>query len=158
MDGTSCIAFKAGLLAKLKARPGLAGVKVGYQPPEAKADLKGDTAYDAVWFGPANGSDDVFALGTPLHLDEAYTVEVVIQVMRPRSGGTQQVADARAAAILGEVLGTVASDPTCGVTGFDRCEVVELGWKHVVGRLETHPGHGSRFDVKLGVRARLTLT
>jgi len=158
MDGSTVAVFKAALLDNLQARPGLNGVKTGYQAPETKTDLAQDAALAAVWFGDADGTDDVVALGTPLWLDETYTVEVIVQVLRPRTDGSQQAVDAQAAAILGEVLGTVCTNPTLGITAFPRCEIVGLGWKHATGRLGTQPGHGSRFEVRLQVEARLTLT
>ena len=156
--GSTVVAYKEALLALLTTRTG-ATVNVGYQAPEDKADLQNTAGLqEAVWFEDADGTDDVVALGTPLILDETYTVKVVVQVLNPASDGTQRAVDARAVAILGEVIGLVSANPTLSVTAFARCETVSLGWKHVVGRLGTQPGHGSRFEISLGVEARLNLT
>lgn len=161
MDGTTLAAGKTALITALQARPGLAAVNVSRHIPVAAADLRNAAGdFDAVWLGDATGDDNVIILKSlPLEFDESWELDLAIQVLRPTSTGTQDIADARAVAILGEVLGTLATDPTLGLGAtFLRFEVIPTGWRHIAGSLPKGVGFGSRFELRLHADARLALT
>ncbi len=158
--GSSLLAVKSGLVAALQTRPMLAGVNVSYQAPVRKPDVQRAGVLDAVWFGDAEAAHTVQILrALPLEFDESYDLELFIQVLRVDSGGTQFAADNRANAVLGEVLGVLAADPTLGITTpFVRCEVTPTSWSHVTGVMPNGVGHGSRFELELHVESRLSLS
>lgn len=160
MDGSTLAAVKTALVTALKARPGLAAVNVSRHIPVAATDLRNAAGdFDAVWLGDATSDHNVVILKSlPLQFDETWELDVAIQVLRPTSAGTQEAADARAVAILGEVLGTVATNPTLGLSSFLRCELTPTGWRHVAGALPRDVGFGSRFELRLQVDARLALS
>lgn len=145
--GTSLIAFKQALRAALAARPGLAGVQVAYEYPVA-----GITGED-IWLGGAE-SDlriPVMRAGTK-KVDEDYTLTVFVQVLKTQGEG-QETADLRAVALLREVQQALAENPQI-TTEIMWAQVI--GWEHFVGPFESGgASRGSRFEVKVNVRARL---
>ena len=165
-EGSSVYAVKAALVTLLTARAGLSGVSISHQAPTKATDLKTTTGnFDAIWLGDADDSTNVVVFsGLPLRLDESYELDLMVQVLRPTTTGTQAVCDARASVLLGEVFGLLSSNPTLGLADgsgtpdFARCEAVPTGWRNVTGPLPGGTGFGSRFEVRLGVEAVLHLS
>lgn len=162
MTGTSLAVVKTAIVAVLEADSTLsaAGVKISYSTPVVPSDLKSiDGDYEAIWLGDTAATVDVPVLtaGT-LHSDENYRLDLVVQVLKPGSLGTQQAADERAAAIFGRVETVLANNVDASITDPARVEVLVAGWNHVTGILGNGQGHGSRFEVVLDVTARLTPT
>lgn len=165
-DGSTLYAVKAALVTQLALRAGLSGVSISHQAPTKATDLKTTTGdFDAIWLGDADDDTNVVVFsGLPLRLDESYELDLIVQVLRPTTEGTQAVCDARASSLLGEVFGLLASNPTLGLADgsgspdFPRCEVVPTGWRNITGPLPAGVGFGSRFEVRLGVEGRLSLS
>lgn len=160
MIGTSLAVVKAAIITALAADATLTsdGVKISYGAPVVPADLKStDGDYEAIWLGDTAATVDVPVLTAGhLHRDEDYQLTLVVQVLKPGSLGTQQAADERAAAIFGRAELVLANNPTASITDPARVEILVAGWDHVTGFLGNGQGHGSRFDVRLDVTARLT--
>ncbi len=159
---TGFSAIKSALVTQLAARPGLAGVEVAYEMPERANNVAGQSGnYDAVWFeGAPEGSFDntVFRAGGLL-IDETYVQDMVIQVLRPLSDGTQQVADERAQQILGEVFAELSAQAGwdkagLGLANLLRLVVTPASQEWVVGRIGGKPGHLSALVLGLEVEAR----
>ena len=160
MTGTSLATVKAAIFAVLAADATLSGdgVNISYGPPSLPTDLKStDGDFEAIWLADATATLTIPLLTAGhLHRDENYRLTLVVQVLKPGSLGTQQAADARAAAILGRVEYVLANNPTASLTDPARVEVIVAGWDHVTGALGNGQGNGSRFEVSLDVTARLT--
>lgn len=144
--GTTLVKFKKAMVTALKARPGMSDVEVSYGFAEDYIAEK------AVWFEGARSSDRIATLkaGTK-RVEENYNVNLVIQVLC-NEGETQDEADEHAAAILTEVQQCLAENPQL---------IPEIlwasleGWEHKIGSLPKGGGHGSGFNCRIGVRARL---
>lgn len=143
--GSSLVAFKRALRTSLQGRVGLAGVLVTYEPEPEQAE--------SIWFGNARTTDEripVMKAGTK-KVDERYLLDIHVQVIQA-DGQTQESADLRCVALFGELQQALAVDPQITAEVF----VVELdSWEHFVGELPSGRGHGSRFDARVRVHARL---
>ncbi len=145
--GTSLIAFKQALRTALAARAGLAGVQVAYEYPVA--NITGED----IWLGNAESDNriPVMRAGTK-KVDEDYTLTVFAQVLKTQGEG-QEAADLRAAAVLREVQQQLAESTQL------TAEVMwaqVIGWEHFVGPFESGgASRGSRFEIRVAVRARL---
>ncbi len=143
--GTSLVTFKRALRDNLRARPALAGVSVLY------ALTEDETAPEAIWFEKAETEE----LSIPslragkLHLQETYDLDVIVQVTLTE-GQSQEQADARAVEIFAELQQELAAAPQ---PDNDIQWAKPHEWKHVGGKLGT--GHGSRFEIKVRVHARM---
>lgn len=150
--GTSAVAVKQAMVTALRARPALATVMVLYAAddfPSGKDHLEAE----AIWFGNTTWNDYSIPLikaGTK-KVDEDYETEWFIQVLKD-DGSTQETADLRAKALLVEIQQALAEVP--GISA-------EIFWaqlrvqSHFTGQLASGPGHGSRFEGVINVRARL---
>lgn len=160
--GTSVVVACTALIDTLQADTTLAtdGVKISYDAPVLPTDLKTeDGAFEAIWLGDAEEDEDVPLLtGGHLHRDETIEQTLVVQVLKPGSGGTQRSADARAVEILTRVQDILANSVDLGVTDPARFEALITRWKLHRGYLGNGQGHGSRFDVNVQFTARLTPT
>lgn len=144
--GSTLVVIKKALRTALEARPGLAGVKVSYDPDLSEPE--------AIILGNARTIREedipVMKSGTA-KVDERYTLDVVIQV-RLEDGQDQEAADERAVAILAELQQVLAAAPQLVPEVF----TVQLdGWEHFVGAFPSGRGHGSRFETKVRAYARL---
>jgi len=145
--GTTLIAFKQALKAALEARPGLAGATVNYQYPST--NITGED----IWLDRAESDNriPVMRAGTK-KVDEDYTVTLFIQVLKTQGEG-QEAADLRALALLTEVQQLLAETPQL-TSDIQWAQVT--GWEHFVGPFEgKDSARGSRFEVRVAVRARL---
>ncbi|MEV0085258.1 hypothetical protein [Saccharopolyspora sp. NPDC050642] len=146
--GTTLPAVKRALLDALAARPGLSGVQVSYEMPQRAL------AGEAIWFDEDTETEagiPVMKAGTK-KVDETYALPVVVQVL-VTDGRDAEVADLRAAALLAELQQSLAENPQ--VT--PAIQWAELGgWSHHVGPIGDGSSRGSRFDVLVRVRARLS--
>lgn len=150
--GTSLVAVKQALVTALRARPALAGVMVLYGPddfPTGKDHLEAE----AIWLGNTTWNDFAIPLikaGTK-KVDEDFETEWFVQVLKD-DGSTQEAADVRARSLLAEVQQALAEAPDIAA---------EIFWaqlrvrSHFTGQFATGPGHGSRFEGVINVRARL---
>jgi len=150
--GTSLVAFKQAIVTALRARPGLAGVQVLYGPDDFPV---GDDHIEteSIWFGNANWLTFEIPLikaGTK-KVDETFELDWFIQVLKD-DGQTQEAADVRAKAILAEFQQALAENPQ--ITTEAMWALLRLQ-RHATGQLASGPGHGSRFEGVLEVRARL---
>lgn len=154
--GSSYSTAKAAIVQKLGRRGGLANVEIHYQAPVQASDAGGESG-DAIWLDDAVGDyENVVICGLPLRLEEIYALTLVIQVLRPSTDGTQQVADERVDAILYEVLSQLATDPTFGVTAFNYFQITRGAFTRTTGFLPTGGGHGARCELDLNVECRHT--
>lgn len=150
--GTSLVAVKQAMVTALRARPALSTVQVLYGPddfPSGKDHLESES----IWFGNTTWNDFAIPLikaGTK-KVDEDFEIEWFVQVLRD-DGSTQEAADLRAKALLAELQQALAEAPAISV---------EIFWaqlrvrEHFTGQLASGPGHGSRFEGVINVRARL---
>lgn len=150
--GTSLVAVKQAMVTALRARPALATVQVLYGAddfPPGKDHLESE----AIWFGNTTWNDFSIPLikaGTK-KVDEDYDTEWFVQVLKD-DGSTQEAADLRAKALLAELQQALAEAP--GISS-------EISWaqlrvrNHFTGQFVSGPGHGSRFEGVINVRARL---
>lgn len=163
-DGSSLATAKSRLEAVLEARAGLAGVPVTDGGPVSARDLQNDSgAYEAIWFGDSRTVQiEVPHTGLPVELDETYELDVVIQVLkRAEAADTQAAATARSVALLGEVIGALAADPSLGYTPTVALPILEAlpqTWEHKGGWLGKGDEHGSRFVLKVRIFSRLHIT
>ncbi|WP_017974366.1 hypothetical protein [Actinopolyspora halophila] len=144
--GTTLVAFKHALVDALRARGGLAGVQVEYAFPE---DALQD---EAIWVEGVDASMTlpVLRAGTK-PVDEDYTVTLAVQVLKSQ-GESQETADTRLLELFAEVQQCFAEQPQL----IPEIQwALPTGWKHILGVLPTGMGHGSRFDVRVRVKARL---
>lgn len=160
------------LVAKLQARTGLTGVSVRREPPRNQQDLvSSDGTPEVIFVGRVDPSGRVsqdvtdisadfpFAKAPPAIFDETYTLWVTVSVLKANSAGTQKAATDRAVVLLGEVLGTVAADPTLGFA--DSSDLSTFWCRgvtaiHNTGSLEQ--GNGAGFAVGLRFQCRLHLS
>lgn len=144
--GSTLVAFKKALVAALQSRPGLDGVRVTY---EFTQDYVADKA---IWLEGARSADRIPTMkpGTK-RVEENYTLTLVIQVLASE-GESQEAADEYALVLLSEVQQCLAENPQL---------IPEImwatvdGWEHRIGQLPKGDGHGSGFNVRINVRARL---
>jgi hypothetical protein len=148
--GTSLVPLKQALVALLAARPGLAAVQVSYDYPMPAPESK------AIWLAGAEAD-----LGTPVmragrvKMQEDYTVTLIAQVLMQQGEG-QEAADLAALVLLQEIQQELADHPQ------PTPEVMWAllkSWAHSVGPFGDASGgnvsRGSRFEIRIGVRARL---
>jgi hypothetical protein len=101
-------AFKAALLSRLQARPGLDGVQVTYGWPS------GAVKRESMMLGGANGSQEFRTIGATQRMEE-YALDVYITVIR-EGQARQQNADERALALMAELEADLRDDPTVNNT------------------------------------------
>lgn len=159
--GSSYGAVKRAIVERLSGRAGLGGVAVSYQAPVQADDITDSTgSSEAIFLDDAEGEhENVVVCSTPLQLEELYTIRVVIQVLAPRSLGTQEVADERVDALLLEFLTELANDPTWGLSGvhnFVYLHTTRTTFDRVTGFLPSGAGHGARAEMNLLVECRLS--
>lgn len=155
------------LVAALQARPGLSAVEVRREYPTADKDIKNPSGvYDAVWIGRESRQDitDIsvdwsFGSAAPHVSDETYTLWLTIQCLRNTSSGTQKIATDRAVDILGEVLATIAANPSLGfVDSSDLSTFWCRGMNNLLKTGQLDQGHGAGFEVGLRFQCRLHLS
>jgi len=148
MRGTSLIALRIGLLARLQDRPGLADVQVAYDKPAT------ELAPDALWFDDQAEGDNTLPhiQAGERDVDETYSLGMVVQVLC-QDGRDQQAADLRAVELLREVQKEVAETPRT----IDAIEWIELtAWAYIGGPIgENSTTRAARFGLTFTVRARL---
>lgn len=144
--GTTLVAFKQALVTALSARPRLAGVQISYGFPDT------EIWDESIWIEGARAELGIptMTVGTK-RVEENYSLTVACQVLRTQAEG-QDVADLRAAQLLVELQQALAEKPEL-IPEILWAEID--GWTHHVGALAKSDGHGSRFDVRVRVRARL---
>lgn len=148
--GTSLVPFKQALVAALGARAGLSGVQVAYEYPMPQPEPQ------AIWLAGAEADLAVpVARAGRRKVEETYTVTLVAQVLMQQGEG-QEAADLAALAILQEVQHELADNPQ---TTPEIMWAELRGWSHSVGPFGDASGgnvsRGSRFEIRVGVRARL---
>lgn len=162
MIGTSIVVAKSAIIAALQADATLtaAGVNVSYDAPVLPTDLKStDGDYEAIWLGGAAVSYAIPLLTAGhLHRDETIDQQVIVQVLKPGTGGTQTAADTRAAELLTRVADILANNVDLGVTDPARFEAVLTGANHAIGFIPNMQGFGTRFECTVQFTARLTPT
>lgn len=160
--GTSIVTACSALIAALQADATLsaAGVNISYDAPVVPEDLKStDGDYEAIWIGDAEETEEIPVLTAGhLHRDETIAQQLIIQVLKPTTDGTQLAADTRAAELLTRVQAILANNVDLGVTDPARFEAVLTRWRLHRGFLGNGQGHGARFEVTVQFTARLTPT
>lgn len=150
--GTSLVAFKQALVAALRARPGLATVQVLYGPddfPPGDDHVKNES----IWLGDTTWDEFFIPLiraGTK-KVEENFALQWFLQVIKD-DGSSQEAADIRAQALLVELQQVLAVNPQISTEIFWAQLQVQ---RHATGQLAAGPGHGSRFEGIIQVRARL---
>jgi hypothetical protein len=150
--GTSLVALKQAMVAALRARPGLAGIQILYAPDDFVAPDDHVEA-EAIWFGDTEWLESeipVMKSGTK-KVDETYGLSWTLQVVKD-DGSSQETADLRAKALLVELQQALAEAPDISAEVFWAFLKVR---RHLTGQMVTGPGHGSRFEGVIEVRARL---
>lgn len=158
MDGSALLRFKDALVGQMQGRVG----NITYQSPTQAADVQGpDGSGRTMWFKDEASADiEVVVLtGTPVQWDETFTATVVVQVVGQTSDDTQEQVDTEATAMLGELIGSCATDPTFGVA--DDTDIlfryaIPKAWRYVSGYLVSER-RACRFEVDIEVSSRLTL-
>jgi len=161
--GTTYSALKSLLVTRLKARIGLNGVTVRYQPPIDPLDVNALGSREAIWFGDADGLfDNVVFCDGGLRFDESLLLTTVIQVLGAESLDDQEQVDRRIEELLFEVLGELADDDfriavqddaTLGV--FDYIIVTPETQQWTVGRLpQSGKAHGAGIELGIRVESR----
>jgi hypothetical protein len=150
--GTSLIVVKQSLVTALRARAGLAGVQVLYASDDFPS---GDDHVEdeSIWLGDTEWLESeipVFNTGTK-KVDEVYELAWVVQVVKA-DGSTQEATDVRAKAILVELQQALAETPQLSVATFWALMRMR---RHATGQVLSGPGHGSRFEGVIEVKARL---
>lgn len=162
MIGTSVVTACSALITALQADATLTsdGVNVSYGAPVLPTDLKAaDGDYEAIWLGDASETEEIPLLTAGhLHRDETISQQLVIQVLKPTTTGTQLAADTRAVELLARVQDVLANNVDLGVVDPARFEAVLSGWRLVRGHLGNTSGHGARFEINVEFTARLTPT
>lgn len=160
MIGTSVVTVCSALIDTLAADATLAaaGVNVSYGAPVLPTDLRStDGDYEAIWLGDADETEEIPVLTAGhLHRDETIAQQLIVQVLKPTTSGTQVAADTRAVEILTRIQAVLANNVDLGVTDPARFEAVITRWKLVRGYLPNMQGHGARFEVTVEFTARLT--
>ncbi|SDP60742.1 hypothetical protein SAMN04487905_10624 [Actinopolyspora xinjiangensis] len=146
--GTTLPEVKRALVDALSARSGLSDVLVTYEYQQR------DASPDRIWFGEDSETEaeiPTMRAGTKT-VDETVTVPLVIQVLIT-DGRDAEAADLRASALMSEVQQQLAESPRI-IPGVQW--VVLTSWSHHVGPIGDTTSRGSRFDLSLQIRARLT--
>ncbi len=143
--GTSIPTVKGLLVDALSARTWPTGTVVGYEPPRfaehVEAGLNVFLLNDAV---DIDHDVDVFNGSNPVEFEETYELTVVVESVTDTDGGDQRDRDTEAAAMLAEVVDTVASDPTLGHTA--TAELPQIG-VHLAGGGSYEGGRGAGYLV-----------
>jgi hypothetical protein len=150
--GTSLVVLKQTVVTALRARPGLTGVQILYGPDDFVSPDDHVEA-EAIWFGDTEWLESeipVMKSGTK-KIDETYALRWTLQVVKD-DGSSQETADLRAKALLVELQQALAEAPDISAEVFWALLRVE---RHLTGQMVTGPGHGSRFEGVIEVRARL---
>ena len=162
MIGTSHVVACAALIGVLQADATLTadGVSVRDDAPILPADLQAtDGDYESIWLADANISYEIPILTAGhLHRDETIVQQLMIQVLKPTTAGTQTAARARAAELLARVHAILANNVDLGVTDPARFEAVLTSARWVPGYLGNGQGHGGRYECNIEFTARLTPT
>lgn len=153
---------KSALVTRLKTRAGtgLAGVNVSYQAPVKAPDVNARGSRESIFFDDATGTfDNVVLTAGDLRFDEEFVLTMVIQVLRPTSTGTQQVADERAQELLYEVFDELAGQDAWTLAEldlgvFDYFQVTPVTQEWETGFLPSGAGHAARCVIGLFVQAR----
>lgn len=159
----SLAVVKQAVLDVLTARPGLAGIPVSADLPRDTTQIQADDGrYESITIGAARAdSVEPPVLGTPVWLDEQYTLDLVVQVLkRNEDAGSQLEADTRLDEIRYEVFGAFQNAPDLGIAATSDLQVMWVlpsGWEHTPGWLGADQ-NGSAMVIQLAVRTRLTLT
>lgn len=160
MIGTSVVTACSALIAALQADATLAaaGVRISYGAPILPTDLQADDGdYEAVWLGDAEETEEIPVLTAGhLHRDETIAQQLIVQVLKPTTSGSQVAADTRAGEILTRIQDVLANNVDLGVTNPARFEAVITRWRLVRGHLPNMQGHGARFEITVEFTARLT--
>lgn len=159
---TAYAPVKAALVQLLVARSGLAGVTVEYHAPEKLPDIKSlSGSWENIHFDDARGdfASVVFCNGG-LDFDEDYVQIARLQVLRPKSLGTQQVCDERVEQLLYEFLAELSRQANwdledLGLDFLDYLMVTPVSQTWTTGRLGgTTGGHAAGLELGLRVEAR----
>lgn len=158
------------LVTALQARTALdTEVNVGREAPSDPTDIVNSTGvFDAIWVG-REGRQDVsdievtipFGKPPPITWREQFTLWVTIQSLRNTDAGTQKVVTDRAVELLGELLGTIASDPALGhneATATDLSTFWCRGANNLLRTGSLDQGHGAGFEVGLRFHCQLNLS
>ena len=160
--GTAVVTACSALIAALQADTTLAaaGVNISYDAPILPANLQAtDGAIEAIWLGDADETEEIPVLTAGhLHRDETIAQQLIIQVLKPTTDGTQLAADTRAVELLTRVQDILANNVDLGVTDPARFEAVLTRWRLVRGYLPNMQGRGARFEATVEFTARLTPT
>lgn len=145
--GTSLLAVKQALRDAFLAAPGLAGVQISYSTPGAY------TTGDVIFFAGGDALHHEIAMrnGGAFPVAEDYRLGVIVQAFTMETEG-QESADARAVAMLSEVINVVSNNPQ--IAGVMMLQLAS--WIHHVTEAEAAgSGYISKFEVQLRVRAQL---
>jgi hypothetical protein len=144
--GTATIEFITGFVGLLASRPGLTGVLVRDSYPYTGIQP------ESIWCEDAESDAEIplMKAGTK-KVDETVTTDWVVQVQMA-DGSEQITADQRAAEILGELQQQLAETPQV-VDAILWAELVS--WRLRRGQLG-NGGHGSRYEITVRHKARLT--
>lgn len=133
--------MRSALVTLLQARPGLAGVQIGYGMPP------GALQREHILLGLVEATQEYRALGTTRKFED-YTATLHIGVTR--EGTNQQAADERALAIMAEVEGVLRTDPTVSGTVL----TAEIG-RYRVEPLASETTRECRITLDIQTRARI---
>ena len=162
MTGTSVVTACSALITALQADATLtaAGVRISYDAPVLPTDLQADDGdYEAIWLGDADETEGIPVLTAGhLHRDETIAQQLIVQVLKPTTSGTQLAADTRAVQLLARVQDILANNVDLGVTDPQRFEAVMVEARLVGGYLGNTQSRGCRFESIVEFTARLTPT
>jgi len=159
MLGSTLSLVKAALISELQDRL----PNVIYPSPSQSKDMIGeDGTGDAIWWEDgADGTADVVVMtGGPHWFDEDYTLTLVCQSLGQDTDATQATVDTRAASLLGEAIGILATDPTIGIADTAQYElrtVLPDTWRYESGSVDGSEIRNARFELTVAVSARLML-
>ncbi|MEW6583476.1 MAG: hypothetical protein AB1416_12030 [Actinomycetota bacterium] len=139
MATASISAFKAALLTRLQARPGLAGVQVTWGWPP------GDLEPEWIMLGDVDGTQAAAALGAQRR-EEEYFLDVTISVVRDMADDPRETAD-RAFALAAEVEDELRGDASLG-------GVVREAQVIADGLVEPADGNQREARIPMRIRAR----
>lgn len=161
--GTTLGPVRARLVELLSERQGLAEVAVGYDPPNQAKDVFGPTGLrQAIWLDALveGASQELQALGTPLHWQEIWLQKVVCQVLPRSNADDQQAVDDAVSLLVGEVLTLVSQDPTLdglSIAGWTVRVIPDGGFKYEGGQTLSGTGQtvgaAARIELDLRVEA-----
>ena len=158
MDGSALPRFKLAYITALQARAN----NVLYASPMQARDLQGETGtFVSAWFdddAEANAEVHVFS-GTPLIVDETFTVTLKIQACGITTDDTQYACDVKAVTLLGEAIGVLSTNPSLSIAtdaDLQMFAAVPAGWTYTSGVLPTNQ-RAAGFDLRIEVTARLLL-